>query len=622
MTHIVETVSTQSPPIPPTPPVETRLIFEDDFRLIPLKGISSSELNPRKDFDEENLEELAASIFEKDLLQPIVVREPLQGVFEIVAGERRFRALQLLLEKKKIADDYQVPCCIRNVDDLELIELATIENVQRNDLPILDQADAYTKMLELGSDISTIAIKTGLSEATIKRRLAISEKLCPDAKGLVREGFITIGQAEALTIVNFETQDSVLEAMEHGNLPADISPKQIRSMLIQEKYLVENAIFDIDLYLSEGGTITSDLFGDSPDSFDDAELFMKYQLEAIELRKTELADKWSWVKTSTSFLPWEYKVHDGSDDDIALDSQDSLGAVIVLDQHSYEVTINESVIDLRGQHIDDDEEELADFNPNSSRSVSSSDNPLSKQSGQSTTSQSTPSVEDDKPKGFTTKAIIAVNNERTKALQHAVLNSKSQKLPLVIILMGLMESNRVAIKQDIMGMDDVVLSDSLAELRESWKEKLAAFTAEPPPHIIEHRLQTKLSDVNQTSLFEFLLDLKKNELENLLRYFAASSIAKWNKGTYKLEVDDFTTALVDVSHAEKALASTFSPEDAFFKLFSKDQLAVMQEELGQTSSTSLKKTEQITAILGDDAIDVFQPSVLSFKVNDDDASNP
>ena len=622
MTHIANTVSTQSPPIPPTPTVETRLIFEDDFRLIPLKGISSSELNPRKEFDEESLAELADSIYEKDLLQPIVVREPLQGVFEIVAGERRFRALHLLLEKKKIDDDYKVPCCIRDVDDLELIELATIENVQRNDLPILDQADAYTKMLELGSDLGTIAIKTGLSEATIKRRLAISEKLCPDAKLLVREGFITIGQAEALTIVSFEVQDSVLEAMEHGNLPADISPKQIRAMLINEKYLVENAIFDVELYLAEGGTITSDLFGDSPDSFDDAELFMKYQLEAIELRKAELSDTWSWVKTNTSFLPWEYKVHDGSDDDDEDIALDSLGAVIVVDQHSYEVTIHESVIDLRGQHHDDDDpddKELDDFNPHVSRSIPSSDNPLSKQTGQSTTGQTTPSVEEAKAKGYTTKAIIAVNNERTKALQHAVINSKSHKLPLVIILMGLMESNRVAIKQDLMGMDDVVLSDSLLELRESWKERLSAFTAEPPPHIREHRLQTKLSDKNQASLFEFLLDLKKSELENLLRYFAASSIAKWNKGSYKLEVDDFTTALVDASHAEKALASTFSSEDTFFKLFSKDQLATMQEELGQTASTSLKKTEQITAILGNAAIDVFQPKVLSFKLEDDDA---
>ena len=627
MTLAVETVSTQSPPVPPVPPSDSFVLSDADFRKIPLSSIHSSDLNPRKDFDPDSLAELAASIREQGLLQPIVLRESLEDVFEVVAGERRYRALQLLCDDGVIEDDYSVQANIRDVDDLELITLATIENVQRNDLPVLDQAEAYTKMLELGSDLTTIALKTGLSESTIKRRLAISEKLCPDAKLLVREGFITIGQAEALTIVSFATQDSVLEAMEHGNLPADISPKQIRAMLIQEKYLVENAIFDIDLYLSEGGTITSDLFGDAPDSFDDAELFMKYQLEAIELRKTELADKWSWVKTSTSFLPWEYKVDDGSDEDIEIDSQDSLGAVIELDQHSYEVTIHESVIDLRGQHLDDDEENLADFNPHASRSIPSSDNPLSKQSGQSTTSQSTtvqstPSVEDDKPKGFTTKAIIAVNNERTKALQHAVLNSKSQKLPLVIILMGLMESNRVAIKQDIMGMDDVVLSDSLAELRESWKEKLAAFTAEPPPHIREHRLQTKLSDVNQTSLFEFLLDLKKNELENLLRYFAASSIAKWNKGSYKLEIDDFTTALVDASHAEKALASTFSAEDTFFKLFSKDQLVAMQEELGQTASSSLKKTEQITAILEDAAIDVFQPSVLSFKVNDDDTSNP
>ena len=621
MTHIVETVSTQSPPIPPTPPVETRLIFEDDFRLIPLKGISSSELNPRKEFDEESLAELADSIYEKDLLQPIVVREPLQGVFEIVAGERRFRALHLLLEKKHIDEDYKVPCCIRDVDDLELIELATIENVQRNDLPILDQADAYTKMLELGSDISTIAIKTGLSEATIKRRLAISEKLCPDAKLLVREGFINIGQAEALTIVNFETQDSVLEAMEHGNIPTDISPAQLRSMLLREKYLVENAIFDIDLYLSNGGTITSDLFGDAPDSFDNPDIFLKYQLEAIELRKAELEAKWPWVTTEDRLYSWEYEVVDLSSDELDEDIDEaSLGAVIVVDSNSYEVTVYESVDALRKQHEEADAE-LPDFNPNGSQasSQSASSTPLSKQSG--TQQQSGTAVEELKPKGFTTKAIVAINNERTKALQHAVLNSKSQKLPLVIILMGLMESNRVAISQEVIGLDDIVLSDSLSEVRESWKEKLAAFTAEPPPHIREHRLQCKLSGTNQASLFEFLLDLKKSELESLLRYFAASSIAKWNKGSYKLELDDFTASLVDSSHAEKALATIFAPSEDFYKLFSKDQLADMQSEAGLTASTSLKKAEQVTSLLTEECIDVFLPSVLSFTVDDDADSN-
>ena len=618
MTLAVETISTQSPSVPPTPPVDTRLIFEDDFRLIPLSGIRSSDLNPRKDFDKESLAELAASILEKDLLQPIVVREPLQGVFEIVAGERRFRALQLLLERQSIADDYKVPCCIRDVDDLELIELATIENVQRDELPVLDQAEAYTKMLELGSDLSTIAIKTGLSEATIKRRLAISEKLCPDAKMLVREGFINIGQAEALTIVNFETQDSVLEAMEHGNIPQNISPAQIRSMLLREKYLVEHAIFDIDLYLAEGGTITSDLFGDSPDSFDDAELFIQYQFEALDVRKAELKEKWAWVRNEANFYSWEYELSENSDQEY---DETKLGAIIVIDANSSEVTIYESVIDLHDQDDPEEDNDLADFNPNASRSNSTSDTstPLSKQSGSS--QQSACTVEDPKPKGFTTKAIIAVNNERTKALQHAVLTSKSQKLPLVIVIMGLMESNRVAFSQEVIGMDDLVLTDALADVRIAWKEKLAAFTAEPPPHIREHRLQTKLSGTNQASLFEFLMDLKKAELEDLLRYFAASSVAKWNKGNYSLVIDDFTAKLVDTSHAEKALATTFVPNEDFYKLFSKDQLADIQSEAGLTASTSLKKSEQVDSLLANESIDVFLPSVLSFKLGNDDSSD-
>jgi len=617
MTVAVETVSTQSPPIPPTPPVETKLIFEDDFRLIPLKGISSSELNPRKEFDKESLAELADSVYEKDLLQPLVVREPLQGVFEIVAGERRFRALQLLLEKRKIADDYDVPCCIRNVDDLELIELATIENVQRNDLPILDQADAYTKMLELGSDIGTIAIKTGLAESTIKRRPTISEKLCPDAKLLVREGFITIAQAEALTIVSFETQDSVLEAMEHGNIPADISPTQLRNMLIHEKYLVENAIFDVELYLSEGGTITSDLFGDAPDSFDNPDIFMKYQLEAIEQRKLELEANWPWVATEDRFYSWEYEQVNLEE----LDAEESeeideaaLGAVIVVDSNSYEVSVYESVEALRKQPVITGAEELPDFNPNASSSSTTSDVPLSKQSG--ATSGGSETTEEAKPKGYTMRAIMAVNQERTKALQHAVLKSKSQKLPLVIVLMGLMNASQIALQQEVLGADDIVLCESLESLREAWKDRLATFLAEHPPHIRDHRLNAARS--MQAELFAFLMNLKKSELEELLRYFAASSVAKWNKGSYKLELGDFTTALAESAQAEKALEETYTAQEDFYKLFSKDQLAVMQEEASLTASTSLKKSEQVASLY---VVDGFLPSVLSFKVDDNDADS-
>ena len=625
MTQAVETLATQSPPVPPMPPIpptDTFILDDADFRKIALSNIHSSDLNPRKDFDEEALAELAASIREQGLLQPIVLRETLKDIFEVVAGERRFRALHCLLEAGTITEDFSVPALIRDVDDLELITLATIENVQRNDLPVLDQAEAYTKMLELGSDIATIAIKTGLSETTIKRRLAIAERLCPDAKLLVREGFISIGQAEALTIVNFETQDSVLEAMEHGNIPQNISPAQIRSMLLREKYLVEHAIFDIDLYLAEGGTITSDLFGDSPDSFDDAELFIKYQFEALDVRKAELKEKWAWVRNEANFYSWEYMLSEDSDEEF---DETKLGAIIVIDANSSEVTIYESVIDLHDQDDPEEDNDLADFNPNATRSsstaASTSDTSasLSKQSGIEQPSGC--SVEEPKPKGFTTKAIIAVNNERTKALQHAVLTSKSQKLPLVIIVMGLMESNRVAFSQEVIGMDDLVLTDALADVRIAWKEKLAAFTAEPPPHIREHRLQTKLSGTNQASLFEFLMDLKKAELEDLLRYFAASSVAKWNKGNYSLVVDDFTTKLVDTSHAEKALSATFVANEDFYKLFSKDQLADIQTEAGLTASPSLKKSEQVDSLLANESIDVFLPSVLSFKLGNDDSND-
>ena len=111
------------------------------FRHIPIELVHANPNNPRKHFDEEELDELAASIREKGLLQPIVVRQRADGEYEIVAGERRWRASQR-------AGLHDLRLLIRVLSDGEALEIALIENIQRSDLNPLEEARAIGQLLE------------------------------------------------------------------------------------------------------------------------------------------------------------------------------------------------------------------------------------------------------------------------------------------------------------------------------------------------------------------------------------------------------------------------------------------------------------------------------------------
>ena len=122
---------------------QSRIPVEGEQRMLPVAQLRSGRFNPRKDFPEQDLAELAESIRTKGLVQPIVVRphpEEAQA-FEIVAGERRWRASQR-------AGIHMVPTIVRELSDREVLELAIIENVQRADLNAIEEAGGYRELIE------------------------------------------------------------------------------------------------------------------------------------------------------------------------------------------------------------------------------------------------------------------------------------------------------------------------------------------------------------------------------------------------------------------------------------------------------------------------------------------
>ena len=161
--------------------------------MVAIAQVKSSALNPRKDFREDELAELAESIRTKGLVQPIIVRpDPASaGDFEIVAGERRWRAAQK-------AGLHTVPVIVRELTDKEVLELAIIENVQRQDLNAIEEAAGYRDLVErFAYSQEQVSEIIGKSRSHVANTLRLL-KLPVGVQALVQQGSLTAGHARAL----------------------------------------------------------------------------------------------------------------------------------------------------------------------------------------------------------------------------------------------------------------------------------------------------------------------------------------------------------------------------------------------------------------------------------------
>jgi len=168
---------------------------------IALKDIQVNPKQPRRDFDENGLKELAESIRLHDIIQPLTVSKLPGGKYQLIAGERRFRA-------SKLAGLTDVPAYIRQANDQQLLELALLENLQREDLNAVEIAISYKRMMEeLSYTQEQVAERMGKERSTVTNYIRLL-KLPPDIQLAVRNGSLSMGHARAL--VNIDTIDRQL----------------------------------------------------------------------------------------------------------------------------------------------------------------------------------------------------------------------------------------------------------------------------------------------------------------------------------------------------------------------------------------------------------------------------
>lgn len=188
---------------------------------LPVERLQRGKYQPRKDIDPERLQELAESIKVQGIVQPIVVREVGYNKYEIIAGERRWRAGQL-------AGLDEVPVLIKDIDDRAAIAIALIENIQREDLNPLEEAAAYLKLLEeFALTHQQIADSVGKSRATITNILRLNE-LEDEVKRLLTKGQLGMGHARALLSLGAEKQLSLASKVAEEGLSVRVTERLVQ----------------------------------------------------------------------------------------------------------------------------------------------------------------------------------------------------------------------------------------------------------------------------------------------------------------------------------------------------------------------------------------------------------
>jgi ParB family chromosome partitioning protein len=173
------------------------------YQLLPIYKVEPNPDQPRQDFDEEELQALAESISVHGIVQPLTVRELNSGYYQIIAGERRWRAA-------RIANLSEVPAVIIEADDKKAMELALIENLQRQDLNPVEEALGYqTLMNEYGLTQEDTAARVGKSRPAVANALRLLS-LCPEVLERLRRGELTAGHARA--ILSLKSEKKQIEA--------------------------------------------------------------------------------------------------------------------------------------------------------------------------------------------------------------------------------------------------------------------------------------------------------------------------------------------------------------------------------------------------------------------------
>ena len=226
---------------------------------ISLENIQVNPYQPRTYFDEESLRELASSIKELGVIQPITVRK-IGDSFQLVSGERRFRA-------SKLIGNNSIPAYIRTANDQEMLEMALVENIQRKNLDPIEVALSYQRLIdEIQLTQEELSVRVGKKRSTVTNYLRLL-KLDPILQTGMRDGFISMGHGRALiNVKSSENQLAIYEKILREKLSVRQTEELVKSLKVEatgpnetKKYLpkyIKDSLLEINSYLGHNINIT------------------------------------------------------------------------------------------------------------------------------------------------------------------------------------------------------------------------------------------------------------------------------------------------------------------------------------------------------------------------------
>ncbi|MBE6940222.1 MAG: ParB/RepB/Spo0J family partition protein [Ruminococcaceae bacterium] len=193
----------------------TTMQEETSSLFLPISQVESCSTQPRKQFDPDALADLADSIREHGIIQPLTVRKLQSGYYQIIAGERRWRAARM-------AGLREVPAVVIEADDRKAMELAMIENLQREDLNPIEEAEGYQALMQqYNLTQEETAQRVGKSRSVVANALRLLN-LCPSVRAMVEDGRLSNGHARAILPLSAELQEKAAETV----LKSDLSVRQ------------------------------------------------------------------------------------------------------------------------------------------------------------------------------------------------------------------------------------------------------------------------------------------------------------------------------------------------------------------------------------------------------------
>jgi len=224
---------------------------------IKLEDIEVNPYQPRTYFDEESLRELANSIKELGVIQPITVRKIGEN-FQLVSGERRFRASKFIGNKS-------IPAYIRTANDQEMLEMALVENIQRKNLDPIEVALSYQRLIdEIQLTQEELSVRVGKKRSTVTNYLRLL-KLDPIVQTGIRDGFISMGHGRALiNVQNVTDQLSIYEKIISNKLSVRQTEDLVKSLKVDKKKevkkhlpnYIKNSLSEINSYLGNKVNVT------------------------------------------------------------------------------------------------------------------------------------------------------------------------------------------------------------------------------------------------------------------------------------------------------------------------------------------------------------------------------